>query len=269
MSRIAKKDVHVALERAAQNIRSAAGNDPFVSRLDIRRKLQSLKGVEQRLTSIFYRFMDHRDYRPGARITNKDIEETLQYAEEKLIDQYDRNHNGLSRTEIDKMSTIGKLAVEFAQELKRAALQQNLDNAKDIADKLGELAQGLLFFSYGSEMDTPLKPFFLDKKVGHLDSDILRRALKLNANDPAQAFELFEADARTFHRRFIDNSQLFGESEAIHASALVSFMEDMLHNIVLAILGKNGESGPVHPVYWVGIAPDGCIVGLKTEVVWS
>ncbi len=269
MSRIAKKDIHVALERAAQNIRSAAGNDPVVSRRDIRRKLQSLRGVEQRLTSIFYRFMDHRDYKPGSRITNKDIEEALQYAEEKLIDKYDLNHNGLSRAEVEKMSTLGKLAVEFAQELKQAALVEHLDNGKDIAAKLGELAQGLAFFSFGSETDAPLEPFFLDKKFGHLDREVFARALKLDTGDPARAIEVFEADARAFHRRFIDNYRLYGIHEAIHAGALISFMEDMLRDIVLAIAGKNGESGPLHPVYWVGLAPDGCLVGLKTEVLWT
>jgi hypothetical protein len=77
MARLAKQKVHAALEKAAQNILEAAGDDPIVSRKDIREKLKELEGVEQQLTGIFYRFMDHRDYKPGARITKKDIDETF------------------------------------------------------------------------------------------------------------------------------------------------------------------------------------------------
>lgn len=73
MARLAKHKVHAALDKAAANILSAAGDDPFVSRKDIRQKLMELEGVEQQLTSVFYRFMDHRDYKPGARITKKHI----------------------------------------------------------------------------------------------------------------------------------------------------------------------------------------------------
>ena len=89
MARLAKQKVHAALEKAAANILDAAGDDPIVSRKDIRQKLKTLAGVEQQLTSVFYRFMDRRDAKPGARITKKDIDETLAYAKERLVDAYD------------------------------------------------------------------------------------------------------------------------------------------------------------------------------------
>ena len=97
MARLSKQKVHAALEKAAANILSAAGDDAIVSRKDIRAKLLELEGVERMLTSIFYRFMDHRDHRPGARITKQDVADTLAYAKEKLIDAYDKNNNGLSQ----------------------------------------------------------------------------------------------------------------------------------------------------------------------------
>lgn len=47
MARLSKKHVHAALDRAAKNILDARGDDPFVSRKDIRLKLNTLSGVEQ------------------------------------------------------------------------------------------------------------------------------------------------------------------------------------------------------------------------------
>ena len=86
MARLSKQKVYAALEKAAQNMLDASGDDPIVSRKDIREKLKELEGVEQQLTRIFYRFIDHRDAKPGARITRKDIEEALAYAKETMVD---------------------------------------------------------------------------------------------------------------------------------------------------------------------------------------
>jgi len=120
MPRIAKTDVHAALERAAKNISDAKTPDGVVSRDNIKDKLGELKGTEQKLTDIFYRFIDHRDHVAGARITQKDIDKAVDYAKEKMVAKYDLNDNGLSKDEIAKMSLTGKLAVELARELKAA-----------------------------------------------------------------------------------------------------------------------------------------------------
>lgn len=120
MPRIAKSDVHQALMRAAQNIADAQRPDGIVSREDMRRKLEELSGTEKKLTEIFYRFIDHRDNVPGARITQSDIDKAVAYAKERMIDKYDLNNNGLSKDEIASMSLTGQLAVELARELKAA-----------------------------------------------------------------------------------------------------------------------------------------------------
>ena len=111
MSRIAKHKVHAALEQVAQHILDATGDDPFVSRKDIRAKLVELEGVEQQLTRIFYRLIDRRDAKPGARVTQKDVADTLAYAKEKLVDAYDINNNGLSAAEIAQMELNAELVV--------------------------------------------------------------------------------------------------------------------------------------------------------------
>jgi hypothetical protein len=140
MPRLAKTAVHAALERAAKNIITASPNDPFISRRDMRAQLKKLRGVERSLTDIFYRFIDHRDAAPGARITAKDVHDALAYAKAKLIDQYDLDENGLSEDEIAQMSRTGKLAVALAYELKRSAAAAE---ATTWLDELDELRIGL------------------------------------------------------------------------------------------------------------------------------
>jgi len=126
MPRIAKADVHAALQRAANHIIDAGGSDGRVSRADVQAKTAQLKGTEKELVDIFFRFIDHRDHGAGAQITKADVDKAVAYAKEKMIDKYDLNDNGLSSKEIAEMSRTGKLAVELSQQLKLAA-SANLD----------------------------------------------------------------------------------------------------------------------------------------------
>ena len=124
MPRIAKSDVVASLERAAAQIRAADTNkNGQVSRAEQKAKVATLSGTEKALVDIFYKFADHRDYKKYARITGKDLEKTLAYAAKEMVADYDTNHNGLSKSEIAKMSTTAKLAVEWAQEFKSAPVR--------------------------------------------------------------------------------------------------------------------------------------------------
>ncbi|MCH9681182.1 MAG: hypothetical protein K0V04_07105, partial [Deltaproteobacteria bacterium] len=116
MARLAKSHVHEALEHVAATLIGADGGDGRISRADMRRAVQRLRGLERTLTEIFFRFVDHRDAAPGAVVTRSDVEGTLRYAKDRLIDAYDFNENGLSKAEIAKMSNLGKLAVALARE---------------------------------------------------------------------------------------------------------------------------------------------------------
>ena len=141
MARIAKADVHSALHRAAQNIKDAAGADGRCSRADIQAKLATLEGTDRTLTDLFFRFIDHRDAASGAAVTARDVDRAVAYAEEKLIDAYDLNNNGLSAAEIARMSVTGKSAVALARELKRAAAPGRPDGhpPEVYAERLAEI----------------------------------------------------------------------------------------------------------------------------------
>lgn len=133
MARIAKADVYAALDRAASLIRRMdAGNDGRLSRADVKQGLHHFTATpvgqtEQKLVDIFYRFIDHRDAKPYAKVTGADIDKALAYAKQHMVANYDVNHNGLSKSEIAKMSTTAKLAVELTEELKTQNGKQQID----------------------------------------------------------------------------------------------------------------------------------------------
>jgi hypothetical protein len=274
MPRLSKKDVHAALEKAANNILSARGDDPIVSRKDIRLKINQLEGTERKLTEIFYRFMDHRDYKAGARITAKDVESTLEYAKKHLIDNYDLNQNGLSKTEIEKMSLTGKLAVKFARELKNAGLEESIKTSEDILEILSNIGNGLLFLGYGSEADLDLEPFHRDAALTELNVDTFSAAMGLDPDNIHEELAIFEPSLNRFEdwmlSGYFEIDMRRENIELPRVIELIQFMKTNLKDLSIAIVGRDESTvDSEHPAYWVGIGPDGDIVGFKSAVVWT
>lgn len=116
--RIAKSDVYKSLELAAKNIEGASGGDGRTSRTEMAAALKALSGNEKALTDIFFKFIDNRDAASGASVTPADLKKALAYAKKEMVADYDLNNNGLSQSEIAKMSRTASLAVGLSQELK-------------------------------------------------------------------------------------------------------------------------------------------------------
>ena len=166
MPRIAKTDVHAALERAAKNISDAKTPDGVVSRDNIQDKLGELKGTEKKLTDIFYRFIDHRDHVAGARVTQQDIDKAVAYAKDKIVDKYDLNSNGLSKTEIAQMSLTGKLAVDLAKQLKGAAASGDKLSTADLSKAIEVAAKDTYYISESDSQPTFVStPWPADKAI--------------------------------------------------------------------------------------------------------
>lgn len=268
MARLAKNKVHAALEKAAQHILDAAGNDPFVSRKDIRSKLLELEGTEQLLTSTFYRFMDHRDAKPGARITQKDVDSTLAYAKEKLIDAYDENNNGLSAQEIAKMSLIGRLAVRLAK------LQDQQSSAElttdQIYDKLFELGDGLYFPAWANEADAYLSTFRQDAELTELTKENVSSPLGYDPTKPEEMIQLWHQGRAEYEWIFenYESYEAFAELESF--KTLHTFMESHLTHITHIVFGLDGvRPDSEYPVYFVGLTSTGDILGFQTTTIWT
>lgn len=122
MSRIAKADVNRALDHVAKALVKAGGDDGRISRADVKSALPTMSRKERALADIFFKFVDHRDFKSGASVTSKDIGRAVAYAKEHMIAKYDLDKNGLSKAEISEMSITGQRAVDLARALKSAAI---------------------------------------------------------------------------------------------------------------------------------------------------
>lgn len=123
MGRISKTDVNKALDLAAKTINKLGGEDGRISRAEVKKALAEDRVPRRQapLVDIFFKFIDHRDFREGAQVTKADVKRAVAYAKEHMVAKYDLNNNGLSSDEIDRMSLTGKRAVELAKSLKETA----------------------------------------------------------------------------------------------------------------------------------------------------
>jgi hypothetical protein len=127
MARIAKADVNRALDHVAKQLKIAGGEDGRISRSDVKKALPTLTTAEKKLADIFFKFVDHRDFKAGATVTAKDINKAVAYAKQSLVAKYDLNTNGLSKAEITEMSLTGQRAVDLARALKSAGAAAGAD----------------------------------------------------------------------------------------------------------------------------------------------
>jgi hypothetical protein len=111
-SRVGHDVPEKGMEHVARLIKGTAGPDGIVSRDDIRRLQGELyeqgRGTESQAVGYFAGFIDHRDHEAGARITATDIDRAVAYAKEHLLENKDKNRNGYSKAEIDKMSVSAR-----------------------------------------------------------------------------------------------------------------------------------------------------------------
>lgn len=264
MSRIAKADVHASLERIAQTIIQAGGEDGRISRADMAAQLETMDGTDRALADIFFRFIDHRDYKPGATVTAKDVNRAVEYSKEKLIDKYDLNNNGLSKSEISEMSRTGQLAVQLAKEI---------DAAGDVGPTSGEalskqfemIADGLLYISEG---DFPYEAISLPKTdSGEHTVESFRDAMGIGAD--VEISMSGAADVDEFFALYQDTEDGYGydEGEVQQYKDLETAMKSNLTDLKMIHVG--GDDVVEGQVYIVGTAPDGSLAGLETSRVWT
>jgi len=268
MSRLSKDYVYQALDIAANHIREAAGEDGITSRRDMRQKLNALNGAERDLADIFYRFMDHRDSKKGARITESDIVDTLAYAKENLVEQYDLNRNGLSKAEIEAMSTTGQLAVRLARKLKKAALEQSQPSPEEMKQALNDLSTNLRFASFGSEGEGPVKGFYAEGNITEINEQNIQELLNLDFSDVDQQIDrIIEVEPEVWID-FIDLNTFFGYGD--EAEDLKLYMEANLTGLRGIILGlDNLATDSTHRTLVVGITSTKDLAGFETEIYWT
>jgi hypothetical protein len=166
MSRVAKSDVNSALKLVASSIIKAAGGDGRVSRADVQAALKTMPKAQRPLADIFFKFVDHRDFKTGAQVTAKDVNRAVAYARTHMVEKYDLNNNGLSKDEVAKMSLTGKRAVDLARALKGAAAPDDGGRltTSQLGAAIGKLAPKA---NYVSESDHSPEWFSASFPAGH------------------------------------------------------------------------------------------------------
>lgn len=258
MSRIAKSEVNAAFEWAAAQITEAGGRDGITSRAEIRRKIAELTGAERDLVDFFYRFIVRRSGNPSERVDRGDIEAALVAAREQLVAAFDTNDNGLSADEVAAMPPLGRLAVKVARHRQRSG--------EDLANHFEALAFHLVFDDYGTELTGEhFLSFHAPAQLEALTAQSFIATLGLDQDDPKSRIARIES-AADFFRRLIEHHT---PGQTAQAVALAQAMQSTLADLRVFLVGADPEGGPLHPVYIVGIAPDGSLAGLRARVQWS
>lgn len=121
MATLSKAAVHEALDRAAKILLKAGGtNDKLISRDEVRDYIQDLPDDERNLAENFYNYILARE-NAGRGVTEEHVERAVAYVRKHVLDKYDLNNDGFSKSEIAEMSELGQSVTELAQHLKRAA----------------------------------------------------------------------------------------------------------------------------------------------------
>jgi hypothetical protein len=110
--RVAHSVPEQGMSHISDMLKGAAGKDGIASRADVDALKDELykqgRGTESLALGYFFGFIDHRDFKDGARVTGADIDKASDYAREKLLQNKDLNNNGFSASEIEKFSTTAK-----------------------------------------------------------------------------------------------------------------------------------------------------------------
>lgn len=257
MSRIAKSHVNAAFDWAADQISEAGGRDGITSRAEIRRKIGELNGVERDLVDFFYRFILRQGAGASERVTRTDIDAALATAREQLVAAFDTDNNGLSSDEIAAMPLLGRIAVKVARRRTRTG--------EELAANFEALAFSLVFDDYSSELHGErFLSFHQPGNLSELTAHTFREALGLHSDDPKQALARIEDTDRFFAHL----AEAHTPGQTAQAVALAQAMQSSLTDLKVFIVGHDG-TGPIHPVYIVGLAPDGSVAGLRARVQWS
>jgi Nuclease A inhibitor-like protein len=268
MSRVSKADVNAVLQRTAQKIIDAGGSDGRTSRAEMSTALKGLTGKEKALTDVFFKFIDHRDFKAGAQVTSADVKRAVAYAKTTLVAKYDLDNNGLTKAEISKMSLTGKLAVSLAKELKSAAVDGGTtQGGAAFAKTLTTLTKDIRFDHFGTESDAPWKSFSTKLAGTKLDAASFKASLELPSTPVGEVTQRSAAEFFTAMADTGPDAPLGSDAERAAYKALGEAMNKNLKDVKVFLVGA--DSVVQGKVYLVGRSDDGKLVGLNAPRIWT
>jgi hypothetical protein len=118
-SRIGYAIPEAGLKHTTALIKSLMKSDPIASRAEASALTRQLKkegrGTEALAVATFFKFIDFRDSKPGARVTATDVNKAEKYAAETMLKAKDHNKNGYSAAEVENFSKSAKAFLLLGQ----------------------------------------------------------------------------------------------------------------------------------------------------------
>lgn len=265
MSRLTVQNLLDTIQQAAEDLRAAAGADGQLSRQDFNRIIEDKTGTERALLEAFYRFLREED-QSNMRITRAILEKGVKFVQDKIIAQFELAPGGLSLEENNAIKKLGEDTLPLAFQLKRAAKGSTYLSAMEIFEKIKQLTPELFFDDLGSEGSEAIEAVHIPANIVDLTEASFAKALKLDIENPDEAIARF-VPAEPHFTKFISQHYPF-ELDA-KAIQIVNVMKENLRQNSVIVIGEDNVAPPEHPVYVVGVADDGSLVGFKSKVIWT
>ncbi|MEM0996402.1 MAG: hypothetical protein AAGN35_04960 [Bacteroidota bacterium] len=264
-----KENATRAIERIAEILVAAGGTDGVISRRDYRNLLPTLPGFERALADAFFKFIDDRDDKPGARVTAKDITASLAYVKRHLIDAYNLSGQTFAPEEKAILPRPARLAAELTDILRKSP-KSSTATGQDLLRILKDLTMSLIFDDFASEGENPIAPVFKPVLVKEITEETVQEVFALDDRDINQrivrSFPL-ESDTN-FWPNFVKLNTYIQRGD--QAEELQIFMRTNLRDLTAVILGEDKtDANPRHRVLIIGISATGEIAGFESVVIWT
>ncbi len=262
------QSIDAALQEAAKHLMRAAGQDEKLSTREIRQKLNSLSGEMRDLTEALYLFVVEIDKQGANHITEKDIEHAIVKVKAEIFPKYVVSEHVMSEKDQDNLKELApKTGINLAHQLYQTARSGQVIPAAQVFVQIQGLTQDLFFDYLGSEASMPIEAVHIPSNLTVLSETTFAAALGLEQNKPEEVIARYR-EAQTFFPIFVRQHMDFGLD--IQAQAIVDLMVKNLRQHILVVQGEDNSSiGAEHPVYVVGLADDGSLVGFKSIVIWT
>ena len=268
MALIKISDLTKTLADTRATLLEAADGDGIVSRADLRRLAQETTDpIKRRFLETFYSFLIKLEDRPRMRVTEDVIDRGIAFIQDQIIPNFEVKTSFTSRTNQD-IAQLHKAALPMAMELIRFTADNVILSPREVSEEIAPLTEGLFFDDYGSEAAIPIESFFVEHPGSAFGPDSFVEALGLELHTPSNTVARFESADRVL-QTFIEQHVFNGLSD--RARSVVELMEENLSDLTIIILGEDNhpdlESN--HPVYVVGIGPNGDLAGFESVVIWT
>ena len=262
------QSIDAALQEAAKHLMRAAGQDEKLSTREIRQKLNSLSGEMRDLTEALYLFVVEIDKQGANHITEKDIELAVAKVKVEIFPKYVVSEHVMSEKDQDNLKELApKTGINLAHQLYQTARSAQVIPAAQVFVQIQGLTKDLFFDYLGSEASMPIEAVHIPSNLTVLSETTFAAALGLEQNKPEEVIARYR-EAQTFFPIFVRQHMDFWLD--IQAQAIVDLMVKNLRQHILVVQGEDNSSiGAEHPVYVVGLADDGSLVGFKSIVIWT